>query len=421
MGKTINIWGCCIARDIFSITNDTEFDVDKYITFSSPVSCTRKKLNFLENLDCSTFDLPPSVKRSVEFDLKKNGIEYLNQSDAEWMLIDIADARLNLVEAIIKNEPILIGTKSAYWSKAEKNVLSHIKTFDPFSKLNYIFPWALKDEELHAAIVKFANMIKAKYSQNKIIFNQVRMIPYYVSESGNLKTYNKYILIDERNKIIDKCTRWILEEIPECHVIEMPNEVMGKYNHKWGLSPLHYVDEYYYYALEAVKIIVSENADEKELLKNLKEKYDKYFLELFIGSAKDMINRNDLVRFENESKKLMGYCDFFKKLLYLPNMETRLAIFFRVNQYNRVAFYGNGQITRAMCPILERFGIKVEYIVENENQKSNPKVLPRSTQIYPEVDVMFIADVLNFDEIEKKLKGKVSFPVYRVTDLLDKI
>lgn len=76
------------------------------------------------------------------------------------------------------------------------------------------------------------------------------------------------------------CFDYVKEYLKGCHIIEFPDNVVGDINHKWGRALLHYVQEYYDYALKAVDIITQNtdgNVDEKVALEQLKVSYEKYY------------------------------------------------------------------------------------------------------------------------------------------------
>ncbi len=420
--KSISIWGCCIQRDIFGLTADTEYKIDKYISFSSPVSLTQNKIPGLENIDGSELNLPINfAKRCAALDINKNADEYFKESTAKWLLVDIADIRMSLIEATIGGNMKLTISRISKWENIQPQVVSWLKKFSPQVQMTEKKPSSLTDTQLRDSMVKFAAILKKRYREDRIIFNKVQLTPFYLGPNDVLRTFDQSFLVEERNEVINKCTEWFLEELPHCHVIEMPENVLGKYNHKWGCHPLHYVDEYYEYGLKAVNIITSESGDEKSSLRELKAKYDAYFLSLFANAAKNMLNNGEINRMQVDKRKYAGYSTFFKQLLCLPNLEIRLITFFRVNQYNNVAFYGDTEITKVMCQLLNRLGINVAYIVENYDHGTANTVLPRSSKTLPDVDAIFIADILNYEAIEKKLITKLKCPIYRVTDLPNEI
>lgn len=64
------IWGCCIERDCFGIPReDSQVQIDKYLSFSSPLSFTEDKIKALQSVDFSELKVDTGFRRrNMEFD-----------------------------------------------------------------------------------------------------------------------------------------------------------------------------------------------------------------------------------------------------------------------------------------------------------------------------------------------------------------
>lgn len=68
-----------------------------------------------------------------------------------------------------------------------------------------------------------------------------------------------------------------------------------------------------------------------------------------------------------------------------------------------IAIYGNTEITKVLVKEFNGTDVQILYIVENESVEGI-KTIPRSSTKFEDVDLMLVADVSNFKQIEEKLK-----------------
>ena len=307
--KKLCIWGCCIERDLFGIPNDNEeFQIDRFVSFTSPLSFTEKPLEMLNSLDLSIVEVDSNFRRrNMEMDLKKTGENYFKETTAEWCLVDIADIRLDLLQTIIGNRNYFLGTKTSKFTTYNKNLLAQwLKKEYQGATLTEISPFSVNTDRLKKSIIGFAEILKKRFPTNRIIVNKVRMSEYYESKTGVLIQFSKSWNVDMVNRLLDECVNWLIEALEDCHVIEMPTNTIGKEAHKWGPSPLHYIDEYYRYGLSAIKIILNANGkkQEKFLLSENKRKAELKFLEYMTDVAKRTAQRYNIKTMLNEEKNI---------------------------------------------------------------------------------------------------------------------
>ena len=91
LGKTkLNIFGSCVTRDIMEYDYRKVFCINEYIARQSIISSLSVPVEFDENdikLD-STFQT-----KQLESDLKKNALARLENSDAEYLIIDLIEEK----------------------------------------------------------------------------------------------------------------------------------------------------------------------------------------------------------------------------------------------------------------------------------------------------------------------------------------
>ena len=113
-----------------------------------------------------------------------------------------------------------------------------------------------------------------------------------------------------------------------------------------------------------------------------------------------------------------------KKLL-LPDSDNdvTLANAIVAKGYRSIAIYGDTEITKVLCSVLEGTAVSIEYVVENaDNLVSGVKTVNRSLTQYPDCDVMLVADIAAWLDIKEKLeKMKVTFPFYNAAEFIQSL
>ena len=111
--RHVSIIGCCVLRDIIgmgydnnSIPENKGYVVDRYVQAVSPVSAVQKTgilndditVNATGLLKSEDFaDIKNFVKRNFELDCEKRVFDYLTEVQSEYLILDMADVRFNLI------------------------------------------------------------------------------------------------------------------------------------------------------------------------------------------------------------------------------------------------------------------------------------------------------------------------------------
>ena len=75
-------------------------------------------------------------------------------------------------------------------------------------------------------------------------------------------------------------------------------------------------------------------------------------------------------------------------------------------------------ILETLLALLKDSETETAYVIENRCQMEVP-TLPRNTTEFPPVDAMIITDLLHAQQIQKKLEGRVPFPVISAEEVLE--
>lgn len=248
--NSINIYGCCVSRDIFP--KESKYIINQYVSFISPMSLmyegqSEVQEQMLDSIQWKT----PFTERCFKLDYTKKAFDYLAERESEWCVVDIADSRLSLLKRIDG-----IFTNSIYVSKNSDifvNSESEIINFDDFSK-----------EKWQECIEKFCKKILDLYPHDKIILIECLPVNYYVKNNELVKfEYNDSVPVKNIAKVKefllflnDLCKKYL-----RCYTVEMLDNIVADYNHKFGLLPLHYQEIYYQYAYAMIDNIINNDID----------------------------------------------------------------------------------------------------------------------------------------------------------------
>ena len=112
------------------------------------------------------------------------------------------------------------------------------------------------------------------------------------------------------------------------------------------------------------------------------------------------------------------------KLLY-PNENGIISLSDAIlsKGYKHISIYGDTEITKVLCSVLDRTDISIDYIVEDAKKPiSGIKTIDRNPANYPICDVMLIADIWGYNSIKEKLKKlKLSFPFFNAAEFIQSL
>lgn len=422
---TISIFGCCVQRDIFGFhQNDGGFQIDKFVSFSSPYSVMSPAIDTGDLDESMLVNTPQSFPRkSVITDMKKTAFEQLASVKSDWLLVDIADIRAKLFRLNTAD-----GYRYFTSLNASKANLSIIKEHLG-SDIELIDPMDMPMEELADSIVGLIKKLKEIYPPERMIINKIYEADSYVKNGESIKEYDENCRVDFNNRLFAKCYEAIEDEIADCHVIEMPQAVLGTDQHRWDTYPLHYSNDYYRYAMKAIEIITSGMKDEKRRLEKLLRGYSGFYelrRDSLMGSSDGIEYESMLTRVQRHLKaeevnaaKFKLYADYFKKLLTDETAQHALKKFLKKHKGKSIAFYGDTYIARVIRDLAKKHGINVLYAVENVTTGEFETVYRRNMDEYPNVDLMVLCDVYSLDDVIKETADRYPFEILTAYDLIE--
>lgn len=249
----ISIFGSCVTRDLLEY-NKSIFDLKTYVARQSIVSSVSKPI--VCNLD--DIKLKSNFKKNQVYgDLVKNTFERLKNDGSKFLLIDLIDERFQLIKyenTILTYSSELMESDFMHdiklLSRVNNKVNSKILNF--FNKFNRKKPiYIINNVELDCFIDEFIDKILDIYNSENIIVHKAKMLDFYKDTSGAIKQFNRNYLINNKkiNDLLEYMYTYMSNKIPNAKVIDLCDDYVADENHKWGLAPMHYQEEYYLMAL----------------------------------------------------------------------------------------------------------------------------------------------------------------------------
>jgi hypothetical protein len=229
----IDILGSCVSRDAFSIEKDKKFQLDNYFARSSIISMYSKPISVrMEDIQiASNFQ-----KRMVYYDLTKEFQKYIKKSKSDFLIIDFIDERFHVLKTV-----------DSYITRSREFLMSGLTIKKTF----------VQEEERHELwkqkIDLFVNDIKTYFDPKRVILHKAFWQSEYKGKDGHIHQLQEPD-IEKNNSILTDYYDYLEEKLKGINVIHLTGYVSDE-NHKWGLSPFHYEDNYYIEFLKRLKLI----------------------------------------------------------------------------------------------------------------------------------------------------------------------
>ena len=235
------ILGSCVTRDAFASSDSSAFELAGYHARSSFATLSNENLLKIvsqENLSSLENISSPFRRRMVTNDFNNTTLKTILGDGFDKVIIDLIDERFHL--AVIDSKVV---TRSTEFLTSGINVKSSINTFsDRFFEL-----WC-------QGFDKFIETYKENHRLDDLIVNQV----YWATHTSDEKVLDQDDfppdLISNHNLKLDRMYSYMSRVIPTENFLKFNNELLEvDQDHKWGISPFHYIDKYYYTMLSMLK------------------------------------------------------------------------------------------------------------------------------------------------------------------------
>lgn len=231
------IIGSCVSRDTFNYDADRQFEVINYYartSFSSlALGIPNEKIDL--NLIESEFQ-----RRMVKRDLEKSLLSAVDYQDADIILLDFIDERFPVVvkgeewaatcstelvsaglDSILKKNGELIGwseRRRSLWVKGLKRFRDHLASLGVLNRIRFLETYWADSISTEGTVLPRLFEQAAKENEN---------LDWMYGQVTNLFGEEKFIRVEK-------------------------DSLVANPQHRWGLSPFHYIDAYYLHVLKAV-------------------------------------------------------------------------------------------------------------------------------------------------------------------------
>lgn len=286
---TFNIYGTCICRDLFGFVDDDKHEVLGFLQSSSPIVNFKFDTKPQNALTEESFEnvnhLTKFQKKCIRNDYNKTLLSYYEKK-SDFFIIDLVQmANTNLVAEEQKNGEEHYFTHSKWFGTAfDEGLSKYIK-----GKIRIINRLKLLDKSLISEvidrIVLWLNHMGYRNEQIICIENK-RAFAY--EENGHLRFFEEGNR-SEVNDLLDDIYESFKQRCKGCYYIPMLVNTFCDVNHKWGLTDLHFCQEYYDYLFKSIDLIV-DGHDAQSKINRLYRKYDALFSDNIRRLIKDSIS-----------------------------------------------------------------------------------------------------------------------------------
>ncbi len=123
---------------------------------------------------------------------------------------------------------------------------------------------------------------------------------------------------------------------------------------------------------------------------------------------------------QNHEEAYRSYIQILQELVLYPEKIQNMECYFQEREITHIAVYGETLILKTIVPLIQRAGVKLDYMVENR-KKSNycEKVYPRTIEEFPDTQMILIGDVRNTPRIRSRLERLTKIPSCAIMDLFE--
>ncbi|MFZ3005791.1 MAG: DUF6270 domain-containing protein [Phenylobacterium sp.] len=239
----VAIIGSCITRDLWPILGEAPADL-LYISRTSLPSLFARPLAGVELAD----DPPPGLARhqhnALRADLKKSALAALIAHRPTHLIFDFIDERFDL-----------LAVRDTLVTHSWELEVSGYLDQPAFSSARIVPRASAQCDQLwrEAALETAAFLSTTPLSDARIILHESQWAGRYLDLAGQLQDFDPDVMIfdgnvaslDAHNALLRSYQQRFAELTGAARVSADPGLMVGDVGHRWGLSPFHYVADYY--------------------------------------------------------------------------------------------------------------------------------------------------------------------------------
>ena len=238
---TVSIFGSCVSRDLLEFNKDNNFVLAKYFARCSVASVISNpiKVNEEEIKLNSAFQ-----RRMVAADLDKRMWQELKNTKSDYLIVDFIDERFGLG----KYEQTLFTISN------EMKESQYFSTYEKIEKIQMDNQYYVDGICLENILQDFWERILELYPSDKIILHKARMTDFYYDASGAIRKFDRSNVRNNAhiNALLDYMYDYSEKALGNSITVSAQANCYASCNHKWGLAPMHYIDDYYHQVLQII-------------------------------------------------------------------------------------------------------------------------------------------------------------------------
>ena len=245
MPVAFNIFGSCCSREIMNYSK--QYQVNAYVQ-QNPIHTLKASPLIIEEADAVSALNSNFIKRMIVANFNKNAMDLLMAQESEYLMIDFADCRFGYYQF---TEPANVRV-AATWNatltleklKAKRNL-----------KYTLVNPSDISDSEWETYIDDFLTAITARYSEDRIVINEITFAEKYV-EGREIKEFNKEGIELSARSLVEKIESKVEDRLPGARILKRIPNAFGNIYHPYGNIPLHYADYVYKYMIKQLDYVM---------------------------------------------------------------------------------------------------------------------------------------------------------------------
>ena len=252
---SINILGSCLSRDALWFDKNMNYEVPVYRARTSIVSNLQEDyIDISEN----NLQLDSAFQReAVLSDCHRSVFCELQNTPSDYLMVDFIDERFKIAKINFHGQ-----FKYATYS----NYLMNIKILDQYTYELIDKVWVnnsmtIDGQNLDRYLYKLVNKLTDIYDENQIIIHKAYMLKTYYDTHGEIKSFKEWIQndVEKKNRLYHYMYSFLERYMPKAKIIDAHEEgFLVSEKHRWGLTPMHYEDGYYYEVLRQLREIVKQ-------------------------------------------------------------------------------------------------------------------------------------------------------------------
>lgn len=231
--KTVFVEGCCCSDDIQYYINPN--DKIKYVGSTRCVDII-SLVSSKPKIDLSLLmqDRDNWSKKTVLEDINKTFFDKLKKSNPDILLIDFGDERCDLFK--INNSYLLdCGYGLGCHPNFRNYILKNSQVIGEEQRLNL---WKTSFDT-------FVKRVNETIGPNKIVINKIYHAKQSIDKDNKYTPFNLNY-VNNKNKMLNEYYNYVRTKYPKIKFLEYnPSLFVGKKEHRWTRSSLHYIDALY--------------------------------------------------------------------------------------------------------------------------------------------------------------------------------